>query len=392
MDVKDADILYADTAYADIALAYRPSEVAYIGRAEGGDAVIAPQPNTTQTFEDSFERTVAANNDSWGDADIGGTWDVKGYQSSDSAYSVDGTQAKIVVSGTSGRGYAQILGYPETLDLQDIDFKFRGAWDKNASGNNISFAAIARYVSNRDQYRAVLRQLSSDGTMQLSIDKIVKNVVTLDINGSGPAVVGGGVTYTPGDFYWVRFRLAGSVLQAKAWKDGGDEPDTWMVETTDTDIPGGGIGIRATVATGITGTPYTWTFDDLFSYGDTLSTESTVQAYAQVNWGRWMAQCPLRYSDQDTTVLDEFENEVVVPGPDCNSAQFIAQRDMHFFCSDCFNQQVGGMWIPIVWPDDPDDPQAIESVLNLRPLAENQNWTPGQTVADLEQENTDNGV
>lgn len=390
MAVQDADELYAEGPFADIAAERRPSQVAIEGLATAGEPVIAPNPDVPdKTFLDTFERTVAANSDSWGDADAGGAWDVKGYEDSSNAYLVDGTQAQIVVPGTSGRGYAQILGYPATLDLQDIDMVFRGSWDKDAAGNNISFAAIARFVSNRDQYRAVLRQLSADGTMELSIDKIVKNVVTLDINGSGPVVVGTSA-YVPPDFYWLRFKLEGSDLKAKAWLDGTDEPE-WMIETTDADIPGGGVGIRATVAAGTTDLPYTWTFDDFYSYGLSLSTTTTeFVTYAQVNWGRWIAYCPFRFLDAVEGELDEDGNQTL--GTICRSAQYVAQRDMHFFCADCFNAEAEGDWIPIVWPEDPDGPQAIEDVLNLRPNAENQNWEPGETVADLEQENIDNGL
>lgn len=90
---------------------------------------------------------------------------------------------------------------------------------------------------------------------------------------------------------------------------------------------------------------------------------AAIQAY--VNNGRWIAECP-----------------------DCQNAQLACRTDKRFLCNECGNVVVGGLWRPVVWPLDL---QGIESVLEKRPL-ENQNWVPGETVADLAADNKNHGV
>ena len=43
-----------------------------------------------------------------------------------------------------------------------------------------------------------------------------------------------------GEYYWLRFRVSGSDLKSKIWKDGEEEPSGWTVETTDSNITGVG--------------------------------------------------------------------------------------------------------------------------------------------------------
>lgn len=81
---------------------------------------------------------------------------------------------------------------------------------------------------------------------------------------------------------------------------------------------------------------------------------------------RWVAQCP-----------------------DCAGAQLAARTDRRLLCSGCGNVIAGRRWRPVVWPDDTD---AIEQVLAVRPLAHNRNWHPGETVADLVAENAAHGL
>jgi hypothetical protein len=81
--------------------------------------------------------------------------------------------------------------------------------------------------------------------------------------------------------------------------------------------------------------------------------EIAIEVYA--NHGRWIVECP-----------------------DCRGAQ-IASRDLAFLCCVCANAAVGGLWRPVVWPEDVAE---IDEVLAWRPTA-NQNWQPGESVVDL---------
>ena len=82
--------------------------------------------------------------------------------------------------------------------------------------------------------------------------------------------------------------------------------------------------------------------------------EIAVAVYA--NHGRWIAECP-----------------------DCSGAQIASANDYRFMCTTCANVAVEGLWRPVVWPEET---VAIDEVLSARPVV-NQNWTPGETLADL---------
>ena len=79
------------------------------------------------------------------------------------------------------------------------------------------------------------------------------------------------------------------------------------------------------------------------------------------NEGRWIAECP-----------------------DCRGAQLASHHDPRFMCVECANVANGGAWRPLTWPQDRP---AIEQVLDGRQPV-NQNWAPGETVADLAAANT----
>ncbi len=57
-------------------------------------------------------------------------------------------------------------------------------------------------------------------------------------------------------------------------------------------------------------------------------------------------------------------------------------------CNECGNVAAGGLWLPIEWPVDRAE---IEAVVETR-QTKNQNWLPGQTVEDLRAETRDHGV
>lgn len=98
-------------------------------------------------------------------------------------------------------------------------------------------------------------------------------------------------------------------------------------------------------------------------------TDNTVTTFAYVNHGRWIVGCPF-----------------------CNSAQLAAKTDRRYFCAGeggCGNAQVGGAFVNVVWPKDAD---AIEAELVKRADPNTRNWTPGETVKDLNHENVEHGV
>mgnify|MGYP001582552977 CR=1 FL=1 len=92
------------------------------------------------------------------------------------------------------------------------------------------------------------------------------------------------------------------------------------------------------------------------------------QYQARVNWGRWIVDCP-----------------------HCNSALDVTSSDTMAICVDC-----GTEWFEVVFPP-PQQKRPIERALLKRPgnrakVFSNSNWTPGETVANLERENRERGI
>ncbi len=91
---------------------------------------------------------------------------------------------------------------------------------------------------------------------------------------------------------------------------------------------------------------------------------------ARVDWGRWLVDCP-----------------------DCNSAAIVSEESRLYWCLTCGNASINFAWRKVQMPRDRSD---IEAALVKRPAAQpdnavTRNWTPGETVAELEKVNTENG-
>lgn len=105
-----------------------------------------------------------------------------------------------------------------------------------------------------------------------------------------------------------------------------------------------------------------------------MATLLTNNARAYVNFGRWIADCPI----------------------DCGSAKQLQPGEAMFHCVEC------GHVANIEWPANAD---AIWDALNERPAKRNRNWFPsghnlavrsgsphGQTVDELKAETQENKV
>jgi len=88
-----------------------------------------------------------------------------------------------------------------------------------------------------------------------------------------------------------------------------------------------------------------------------------LNAYAEVNWGRWIAKCPV-----------------------CKGAEFA--RDETFFCKSCKNEFNGGLPIPLIWPKER---WAIDHLLEKR-LVKNRHYLVTDTVDTLKAENVSHSL
>lgn len=100
----------------------------------------------------------------------------------------------------------------------------------------------------------------------------------------------------------------------------------------------------------------------------------TNQARAYVNFGRWIADCPM----------------------DCGSAMQLVKLQGGYHCTEC------GHLTSVEWPNNPDE---IWTALEARPAKRNRNWFPsghnlalrsgsphGQSVEELQDETQEHKV
>jgi hypothetical protein len=84
------------------------------------------------------------------------------------------------------------------------------------------------------------------------------------------------------------------------------------------------------------------------------------------SWGRWTVLCPT---------------------PSCGGAALAHEDDHRFMCVDCGN--VGAGWHEVRWPVNVE---SIDALLARRPIPATRNWTPGETLEQLRQENIAHAV
>ena len=95
-----------------------------------------------------------------------------------------------------------------------------------------------------------------------------------------------------------------------------------------------------------------------------------VVATAHISHGRWVADCPT---------------------PGCHSADYVSPDDPRMFCVRCENLAAEGKWVKVDFPRS-SVIDRIEQELLKRPLAENRNWFPYESLKDLQRENAEHEV
>jgi len=100
---------------------------------------------------------------------------------------------------------------------------------------------------------------------------------------------------------------------------------------------------------------------------------------------------PLDAVSGDPLVAVVDANRWIVHCPTCNGAEFVWKQTLLMMCATCWN---GGNVLPYTFRPVALPPRikAIERVLMARPVPATRNWTPDETVADLEAENEANGL
>ena len=95
---------------------------------------------------------------------------------------------------------------------------------------------------------------------------------------------------------------------------------------------------------------------------------------AEVNHGRWVWLCPCRRGSE--------------ADPPLGGGVVFVERPLGW-CPRCANVESGGRWRVIRLPSERVE---LEALLALRPDPETRNWWPGETTADLAEQNAREGV
>jgi hypothetical protein len=202
-------------------------------------------PGTTN-FVDSATRTWTVQADAsideyapipgidWGTADTGQVWTVGATSSGFSAYverghgvltsdTPAGTIAEMTTDPVPGTDDAEVTWsavYPDPRELLDNSVEWAIGLRSDATGNNV-------YESN-----IRMRPAANGYAIELRVNKFVGNSFTL----LSTVTLGTWERDVP---WFVRFRVQGSTLSARAWEQGSAEPANWTITVTDTSIPSG---------------------------------------------------------------------------------------------------------------------------------------------------------
>lgn len=207
--------------------------------------VYSQSPGTTN-FVDSATRTwtvqAGASIDEfapipgvdWGTADTGQAWTVGATSSGFSAYverghgvlasdTPAGSIAEMTTAAIPGTDDAEVTWsavYPDPRELLDNSVEWAIGLRSDATGNNV-------YESN-----VRMRPAANGYAIELRVNKFVGNSFTL----LSTVTLGTWERDVP---WFVRFRVQGSTLSARAWEQGSPEPANWTITVTDTSIVSG---------------------------------------------------------------------------------------------------------------------------------------------------------
>jgi PKD repeat protein len=199
---------------------------------------------------DTFGRTLA---NSWGNADVGGTWSTTG---STANYSVADGQGRQRMTGPGARTETSLTGFSTRDVLASVDIGFDAAL---TGGGVYTYLGVRR--NGTTDYQARVRFQTNGASITLYR---VQNGSYTQL-----AAVGVPLTYNVGDIVRVQFEAIGAnptTLRSKMWKVGQTEPANWQVTTTDSTAAlqtGGGIGI-ANFLSGTSTGALVATLDDVF--------------------------------------------------------------------------------------------------------------------------------
>ncbi len=175
---------------------------------------VASPPPANVIARDGFERVTTAG---WGASDVGGMWSA----TANANYFVsNGSAAGVLAPASTRRGVLSNVTANATDVLVDVSL------DAPATGGGAYAGAVGRSVGTA-YYHARVRFLAN-GSIGLQI-----------LNGSSTVLANttvAGISYLPGQQIRLRMQTVGTsptLINAKAWRVGTPEPNSWTLSVTD---------------------------------------------------------------------------------------------------------------------------------------------------------------
>jgi hypothetical protein len=159
----------------------------------------------------------------WGTASDGSRW---GGEAATSPFFSIRQGAGIIVGG---RGFFNAILGPRMRNEEVV----ASAQASHLDVNNDNLGVVLRWQDNNNYYKAYI-----DGNSLILIKRVAGTVTRL---GAVPLQVSDGVAYS------LRFQVAGTLLQVRAWASSRVEPTNWMIRAVDTSLQVGEAGLRVLV-------------------------------------------------------------------------------------------------------------------------------------------------
>lgn len=212
------------------------------------DAYVTTLPGNVT---DNFGRSIQ---DGWGKSTSGHMWSTSGGEAAN--YRVVDSAGKHDIT-TVNSSLRTLM--PAT---KDFDCKVKVATSALSEGSATLVGLVGRYQNANNYYFFRLRYASAPARRPLfmGIQKYINGTATFISN-----EIDTDINHSPDSYVWLRASIQGNTLRIKLWSEGGKEPSTWQIETTDDSISDAGqVGMRSLVANGNTNTlPLTVSYDSL---------------------------------------------------------------------------------------------------------------------------------
>jgi CSLREA domain-containing protein len=226
---------------------------------------------------DDFGRVIS---NGWGSAVTGGSYTIVGTASN---FSVDGS-AGVMTLPAKGASRSALLN---SVSQSNQDIRLRVSADKAPTDGKFFVYAVGRLNGNNEYRPRVI--FNADGTLSANASQVV--------NGSesalGKPVVVPGITFTAGQFIWLRAQISGTnptTVRVKVWADGQAEPNGWIFTATNSSANlqrAGATGVRAYMDLSTTQGAVNFRIDDFQVTSTASSTTVATDSFSRSKTSTW---------------------------------------------------------------------------------------------------------